>query len=400
MLKKGALLNKEEPSNQTKKPFQKPFRMTEPSKFTWVKPEKTFDKYAPTKVKVHQDFFGTYPHLKTHKLNVFFDQYNEFVRLVFKNKKPTDEKMNITYVLGLGKALGLKVAKDTFSDQNLKSREAIQQLKEKLITRFYRMVLQENKEIFPTPPQGKSAHKKTSLLSLEKHNSVSSDIRPDNRKRSESQERKGEGNVENTPQPKAPVKMNADDTTEHKVAKNEVQPLYKYMVGKGNNALLVRSLFKNRFWWMIADKGADMERVNFMWTQVKNASYMDALLCKFPEKQSGLGGKSGKAPSKEPPAYAADSIYAKQLENKIYNKCEDNFHVANKKALFLNMRNYYDSLSQEPFVNIPLTFHVKNGTADPDFHKFKEYYRQREAQVRERKALRIKLKQERNVMLA
>ena len=46
--------------------------------------------------------------------------------------------------------------------------------------------------------------------------------------------------------------------------------LYKYSVGKGNNALLIRSLFKNRFWWMIADKGADMERVNFMWTQIKN----------------------------------------------------------------------------------------------------------------------------------
>lgn len=308
--------------------------------------------------------------------------------------------MNVPYVLGLGKALGLKVTKDTFSDQNMKSREAIQQLKEKLITRFYRMLQTENKEIFPTPPQGKSAHKKNNLLSLEKHNSVGSDMKPDSRKRSESQERKVESNLENTPQPKAPVKLTAEDTTEHKVAKNEVQPLYKYMVGKGNNALLVRSLFKNRFWWMIADKGADMERVNFMWTQVKNASYMDALLCKFPEKQSGLGSKSTKAPAKELPLFPADSIYAKQLENKIYNKCEDNFHVSNKKALFLNMRNYYESLSQEPFVNIPLTFHVKNGTADPDFLKFKEYYMQREAQARERKALRIRLKHEKNIMLA
>jgi len=51
---------------------------------------------------------------------------------------------------------------------------------------------------------------------------------------------------------------------------------------------MVRSLFKNRFWWLIAEKGADMERVNFMWTQIKNADYMNALPCKFPNKKSGL----------------------------------------------------------------------------------------------------------------
>jgi len=39
-----------------------------------------------------------------------------------------------------------------------------------------------------------------------------------------------------------------------------------------------------------------------------------------------------------------DSAQAKQLESKLYNKIEDNFHLANKKALFLNMRNFYDSL--------------------------------------------------------
>jgi len=54
---------------------------------------------------------------------------------------------------------------------------------------------------------------------------------------------------------------------------------------------MVRSLFKNRFWWMIADKGAEMDRVNFMWTQIKNASHMETLLCKFPEKSSGFGYK-------------------------------------------------------------------------------------------------------------
>lgn len=59
------------------------------------------------------------------------------------------------------------------------------------------------------------------------------------------------------------MKLQDDDK---QAPKNEMQCLYKYSIGKGNNALMVRSLFKNRFWWMIADKGADMEKVNFMWT--------------------------------------------------------------------------------------------------------------------------------------
>jgi hypothetical protein len=59
------------------------------------------------------------------------------------------------------------------------------------------------------------------------------------------------------------------------------------------------------------------------------------------------------------------------------------------------MQNFYQSLGQDPFLNIPITFHIKNGTSDPDFMKFTECYMQIDAKVKERKALRIKLKQER-----
>jgi hypothetical protein len=26
--------------------------------------------------------------------------------------------------------------------------------------------------------------------------------------------------------------------------------IYKYFIGKGNNSIMVRSLFKNRYWWV------------------------------------------------------------------------------------------------------------------------------------------------------
>lgn len=72
-------------------------------------------------------------------------------------------------------------------------------------------------------------------------------------------------------------------------------------------------------------------------------------------------------------------------ENKVYNKIEDNFHMNNKKALYLNMKNYYEALDQDVFDNLPLTFHVKNGLDDPEFHRFKAYYQKCEEEIKQKK---------------
>lgn len=58
----------------------------------------------------------------------------------------------------------------------------------------------------------------------------------------------------------------------------------------------------------------------------------------------------------------------------MYNRLEDNFHLANKKALFMNMCNYYTRLGLCPFeVAIPLTFHIKSQT-DPEYAKFIQHF--------------------------
>jgi hypothetical protein len=64
---------------------------------------------------------------------------------------------------------------------------------------------------------------------------------------------------------------------------------YKYFIGKGNNSIMVRSLFKNRYWWVQNDK-EEMEKCNFCWTQIKNNKLMEVLPCKFPNKKSGVKG--------------------------------------------------------------------------------------------------------------
>jgi len=63
--------------------------------------------------------------------------------------------------------------------------------------------------------------------------------------------------------------------------------LYKYYIGKGNNSIMVRSLFKNRFWWVQSEK-EDMSISNFCWTQIKNQKIMEVLNCKFPNRTSGI----------------------------------------------------------------------------------------------------------------
>lgn len=61
---------------------------------------------------------------------------------------------------------------------------------------------------------------------------------------------------------------------------------------------------------------------------------------------------------------------------KVYNRLEFNQHLNNKKALFINMRNFYNYCcdNEDVFNTLPLTFHIKEGTSDPQFANFTKYY--------------------------
>ena len=58
---------------------------------------------------------------------------------------------------------------------------------------------------------------------------------------------------------------------------------YKFYVGKGNNSVLVRSLLKQRFWWQLHDK-EEIEKCNFMWTQLRKNPVMATFKCKLNKK--------------------------------------------------------------------------------------------------------------------
>lgn len=71
---------------------------------------------------------------------------------------------------------------------------------------------------------------------------------------------------------------------------------------------------------------------------------------------------------------------------KLYNRIEDNFHLSNKKALFLNMKNYYNAMHQNEFDALPVTFHIKSGVEDAEWERFKEYYTKEKQEMKEDEA--------------
>ena len=41
------------------------------------------------------------------------------------------------------------------------------------------------------------------------------------------------------------------------------------------------------------------------------------------------------------------------------------------------MRAYYESIREDVFDSLPVTFHVKEGVTDPNFSEFRDYYENR-----------------------
>ena len=96
--------------------------------------------------------------------------------------------------------------------------------------------------------------------------------------------------------------------------------IYKYFIGKGNNSIMVRSLFKNRFWWIQHDR-EDMSACNFCWTQIRKIPIFEAMKCKFPGNKSGVSNRNytqvqastllaDNVPGSLPPTSAMSSILA------------------------------------------------------------------------------------------
>ena len=53
---------------------------------------------------------------------------------------------------------------------------------------------------------------------------------------------------------------------------------------------------------------------------------------------------------------------------------ENNYHLSNKKAIYYNIKVYYEAIGKDYYKFLPLTFHIKEGLNDPQFHKFEQLF--------------------------
>ena len=66
---------------------------------------------------------------------------------------------------------------------------------------------------------------------------------------------------------------------------------------------------------------------------------------------------------------------------KMHNHLENHFHLSNKKALYYNMKFYFDAINDNVFDYLPLTFHIQEGLEDKEYNKFFEYFQNRNQEI-------------------
>jgi len=75
-----------------------------------------------------------------------------------------------------------------------------------------------------------------------------------------------------------------------------------------------------------------------------------------PTKLNGKGKKGEEEEKEENPTSHGLQTYGKQ---------ENNYHLSNKKAIYYNMKVYYEAIGKEYHHFLPITFHIKEGLNDP-----------------------------------
>lgn len=180
---------------------------------------------------------------------------------------------------------------------------------------------------------------------------------------------------------------------------------FKVYIAPGNNSQLVKKTFASRWWWTRTE---DKSSANLLWTQWKDRIWLISLSRVLSASYKRLGGSSeaeGQVRYSPYPQSAqlgaigklvdltplANDLVVKSLSFtrvepvtkvrsftlRTHNKLEGNHQLINKKALFLNMRNYYQLMGQDPFCVLPLTFFVKGGE-DEEMRRMEEKHAEME----------------------
>jgi len=199
----------------------------------------------------------------------------------------------------------------------------------------------------------------------------------------------------------------------------------KYSIGFGNNSLLLQHALSSRWWW--CKTKIKEGNYNFLWTQHKSKKFITSLkkhtevyvieqeaVIKTPEltknndndldtsraNESSEETATTPSSSKHPKWGLAQDKVNKKLSSEVSlnkrkqakikkppvqcdsvylsNHLEGHYHLSNKKALYYNMKTYYEFKGEDPFNYLPMTYHIKDGVDSEEFKKFSEEFKNTE----------------------
>ena len=128
----------------------------------------------------------------------------------------------------------------------------------------------------------------------------------------------------------------------------------RFFIGRGNNSPLVKSLIRERWWWISAE---DLSKpYNLLWTQWRTINFINT-----------LGTLTNPIKTDLP---------------RISNHFEGNYYLGHKKNMYKCLRMYYTLTNKDLSKIVPLTFHIKYGKTDLTFVKFQELYLQNERNIK------------------
>lgn len=268
-----------------------------------LKQNKAGPQRKSCEIKIYRE---DYHHLDSCKINNTIRRFNEFIKHTFKNKEETYDLPTIKH---LAKTFGIIINPKLILEKGFKDKSVAVPIKEKLLFGLWSVFNSEN-----------------------------------NFDKNKSENKKG------------------------------YSKWYKFFVGHGNYSQMIKATLNQRYWWQAHPK-EDMNELNFLWTQWKKDWEIDKLPSKIPkpiievpEDVSEASENSDGEGESDDNKVVISSKYQLTINpeqnlphdsKKLYNRVEENVNITSKKLLFINMKQYFESVGENPFDVLPVTFHIK-----------------------------------------
>ncbi|OMJ86235.1 hypothetical protein SteCoe_12300 [Stentor coeruleus] len=175
----------------------------------------------------------------------------------------------------------------------------------------------------------------------------------------------------------------------------DLNPMFKYYIGKGNNSKLIKQLMSRRQGWTRVKLG-EIQSANFIWTEWIEESILQSFslydktnhileiipkphihyytsnnIKRFIVDTSAFG--YGKITGSSSFRYIKPDMFQSSVL-KVYNKIAGNHNLSNKKELFINLEKYCNERNKEVFDYVPVTFHITS-LFDSKYQEFERYFR-------------------------